>query len=164
MSDRKKVPTAGVLVAALGLVAAGGSPAIAKGGEVGGSGNEYFLSDSFSAASNVDFRYGRAGDQVYVGDWDGDGEDTLAIRRGAEFHLTNSLEGGSADRVVTYGRASDTVLVGDWNGNGTDTFAVRRGNEYHVKNSLTGGSADRAFRYGRSPDTVLVGDWDGDDD
>lgn len=57
---------------------------------------------------------------------DGDGKDTLAVRRGAEYHVRNDLAGGPADQVVTYGRAGDVVLVGDWDGDGEDTLGVRR--------------------------------------
>ncbi|MPV37454.1 M15 family peptidase [Georgenia subflava] len=32
--------------------------------------------------------YGRAGDEVYVGDWNGDGEDTLGIRRHPGFQVS----------------------------------------------------------------------------
>ncbi|TRW43594.1 CAP domain-containing protein [Georgenia yuyongxinii] len=148
-----------------GLVMTGlstAAPATAAGQEVGGSGDTYFLSDSFSATANVEFSYGLASDQVYVGDWDGNGTDTLALRRGATFYIKNSNAGGNADQVVTYGRPGDVVLVGDWDGNGTDTFAVRRGAEYHVKNSLAGGPADHRAVYGRAGDAILVGDWDGD--
>ena len=159
-AGRRGAGAAAVLTAA--LVLAGGQTASATGGEVGGSGDRYVLSNSFSSASDFSVRYGRASDEVYVGDWDGDGADTLAVRRGATFHVSNSLAGGDADHTFTYGRAGDTVLVGDWDGDGADTLAVRRGNAYHVRNSLTGGNAEDAFRYGRADDTVLVGDWDGD--
>ncbi|MDK6591654.1 hypothetical protein, partial [Actinotignum timonense] len=67
-------------------------------------------------------------DEVLVGDWDGDGVDTFAVRRGNVFYVKNSLASGEADSVFSYGRAGDEVLVGDWDGDGVDTFAVRRGN------------------------------------
>ncbi|WP_152191739.1 immunoglobulin-like domain-containing protein [Georgenia satyanarayanai] len=123
---------------------------------------EFHLSNSWRGSTDVFFTYGRWTDAVYVGDWNGDGKDTIAVRRGNRFHVTDSQRGGDADVVLTYGRPDDTILVGDWDGNGTDTFAVRRGAEYHVKNSLRGGAADVVFRYGREADQVLVGDWDGD--
>src|SRR5690606_28423570 len=115
---------AALLTATLGLAVA--PSAAAKGGEIGRSGSEYHLSDSFPAQANLEFAYGRAADEVYVGDWDGNGTDTLALRRGATFYIRNSTSGGSADQVVTYGRPGDVVLVGDWDGDGRDTFAVRR--------------------------------------
>ncbi len=161
MKLRRPLAIAAAAVLSLGLAVGAGSPALAKGGEVGGTGDEYFLTNNFSSTAHR-FNYGRPGDELYVGDWDGDGRDTLAIRRGKTFYVTNSLTGGAADRVFHYGRSGDVVLVGDWNGDGKDTFAVRRGAEYHVKNSVTGGDADRVFYYGRRGDTVLVGDWNRD--
>ncbi|HLV05947.1 hypothetical protein [uncultured Georgenia sp.] len=160
MTRRVLTATAAVMLS-LGLAVGASAPATAKGEAVGGTGNEYFLTNDFSSTAHR-FIYGRADDELFIGDWDGDGRDTLAIRRGKTFYVTNSLTGGAAERVFKYGRPGDVVLVGDWNGDGKDTFAVRRGNEYHVKNSVSGGAADRVFRYGRADDTVLVGDWDRD--
>jgi len=121
----------------------------------------FFLNDSWTASANTVFEYGRPGDEVFVGDWDGDGVDTIALRRGATFYVRNSNTSGPADRVFAYGRPGDTVLVGDWNGDGVDTLAVRRGSEYHIKNSVAPGVADKVVVYGRAGDDVLVGDWDG---
>src|SRR5690625_3074267 len=125
-------------------------------------GNSYHLSDSTSRHTAHVLTYGRPGDDTLVGDWDGDGVDTLAVRRGSTYHFTNSFRGGDADVVVTYGRPDDVVLVGDWDGDGVDTLAVRRGKTYHVKDSLDGGPADRVVTFGRAQDEVLVGDWNGD--
>ena len=121
----------------------------------------WYLNNNFDNASDLQFEFGLTTDQRLVGDWDGNGVDTAAIRRGNAFHLLNSHSGGSADKVLTYGRAGDQVYIGDWDGNGTDTFAVRRGNIFYVQNSLNGGAADYEIAYGRSEDEVLVGDWNG---
>ena len=137
------------------------APALAEGREVGGSGSQYYLNDSWSSKANHEFNYGKTSDRVYTGDWNGDGKDSLAVRRGQTYYFSNSL-GGSASTVVNYGKSSDTVLVGDWNGDGKDTLAVRRGQTYYVTNSLSGGKASNVFNYGRAGDTVLVGDWNGD--
>ncbi|WP_413451068.1 N-acetylmuramoyl-L-alanine amidase [Georgenia phoenicis] len=107
------------------------------------------------------FALGRAMDSVLVGDWDGDGRDTIALRRGNRYEFYNTLGSGAPDAVVGYGKPTDVVLVGDWNGDGVDTLAVRRGREYHVKNSISGGPADVVIAYGRERDNILVGDWDG---
>ena len=85
---------------------------------------------------------------MLVGDWDGDGVDTLAVRRGNTFFVRDSNTVGPADRTFTYGDAGDAVLVGDWDGDGRDTLAVRRGNQYLVRNALTTGVADATFTYG----------------
>ncbi|PYG00572.1 hypothetical protein SAMN05216184_103143 [Georgenia satyanarayanai] len=130
-----------------------GTPALTTG---------FFLNDGWGPWATYAFRYGRATDEVLVGDWDGDSNDTITLRRGRELHVSDAQRGGDAARVFSYGRAGDVVLVGDWDGDGVDTLAVRRGNEYHLKNSVTGGAADVVVRYGRAGDEVVVGDWDGD--
>jgi len=140
------------------------APAMANGSAVGGIGNEYFLNDSFTGTANTVFAYGDRRDEVYVGDWNGDGRDTLMIRRGSTFYVRNSNTSGTADSVFTYGDPGDPVLAGDWNGDGTDTLAVRRGSTFFVRNSLTTGVADTVFSYGDPGDLVLVGRWSTDQD
>ncbi|GAA4286908.1 hypothetical protein GCM10022262_12670 [Georgenia daeguensis] len=122
----------------------------------------FFLNDAWSAKANHVFSYGRHTDRVLVGDWDGDGVDTIMVRRGNLYYVNNVLGGGQAEHVFAYGRADDTVLVGDWDGDGIDTLAVRRGSVYHLKNDTSTGVADAVVVYGRIDDTVLVGDWDAD--
>lgn len=151
-----------VLCAGLGTVLALQSPVLAKGGRVDGTGNEYYLNDSWSGVANRVFNYGNRTDELYVGDWNADGVDSLAVRRGRTFYVRNSLSAGNADRVFNYGREGDVVYVGDWDGNNSDTLAVRRGSSYLIRNSLTAGPADRQFYYGQPNDVALVGDWDGD--
>ena len=154
----------GALLATAAVVGTGMAvqvPALADGREVGGSGSAYFLNDSWSSKANHEFTYGQAKDRVYTGDWNGDGKDSLAVRRGQTYYFSNSL-GGSASTVLNYGKASDTVLVGDWDGDGKDTLAVRRGQTYYFTNSLRGGKATTVLNYGKATDTVLVGDWNGD--
>jgi len=144
---------------AAGLAAA--APAHARGGEVGGTGATYYLNDAWSGEANHVVRFGVATDRTYAGDWNGDGGDTLAVRRGNRYLLTNAL-GGAAQTEFAYGRPGDVALVGDWDGDGVDTLAVRRGNQYFFTNRLTGGPAETVLAYGRADDEVLVGDWDGD--
>ncbi len=122
----------------------------------------FFLNDAWDTTANHVFMYGRFADEVLIGDWDGDGTDSITVRRGNVFYVNNAPRGGEAEHVFVYGRPGDTVLVGDWDGDGVDTLAVRRGAEYHVKNNLAGGPADQVVVYGRSGDQVVVGDWDGD--
>src|SRR5207253_1450650 len=132
------------------------APATAKGGAIGGGGNEYFLNDSFTGTADTVFSYGDRGDDVHVGDWDGDGTDTLAVRRGGQYFLRNSLTSGRADAVFSYGDPGDIVLVGHWSpGQVGDTLGVRRGNTYFLRYSLTSGAADSVFTYGDPGDTAF---------
>jgi 5'-nucleotidase len=123
----------------------------------------YFLTNGWDGGrADHAFMFGRHGDQALVGDWDGDGTDTISVRRGTETYVNNAPRGGAAETVIRYGRAGDEVLVGDWDGDGVDTLAARRGATYHLRNTLSGGPADTELTYGRPGDVVLVGDWDGD--
>ena len=49
------------------------------------------------------FSYGDPGRRVFVGDWDGNGTDTLAVRRGNTFYVKNTTTTGTADTVFSYG-------------------------------------------------------------
>ncbi|MGC5629387.1 pullulanase-type alpha-1,6-glucosidase [Georgenia sp. Z1344] len=122
----------------------------------------FFLDNGWDDSPDHIFRFGVPSAQVVVGDWDGDGTDTVGVRDNATFFLRNRHAAGSADVVLVYGHRGDEVLVGDWDGDGVDTFAVRRGNRFHLRNSLTSGPADVTLDYGRASDPVLVGDWDAD--
>ncbi|MFG6285626.1 LamG-like jellyroll fold domain-containing protein [Actinotignum schaalii] len=129
----------------------------------GNPGNTFYLSNGWdSTAAQPAFSYGRAGDEVLAGDWNGDGQQTLAVRRGNQIYIKNSLTGGVADEVISFGRAGDTIVVGDWDGDGKDTFAVRRGNQVFVLNSIRSGDADQVFSFGRAGDVLFSGDFDGD--
>ena len=147
----------------LTLVAAESGTVVQLGPVVISLDTGFFLNDDFTGIANIQFKYGEPGDVVLFGDWDGDGIDTPAIRRGNQFFIKNSNSAGFADKVVAYGNAGDVVLVGDWNGDGVDTLAVRRGHQYFIKNSIASGYADKVVLYGNPTDVVLVGDWNGDD-
>lgn len=125
-------------------------------------GNTYYFKNSMTGGS-ADFiaRYGRVTDEVFVGDWNGDGIDTLAVRRGNQFIVNNSISGGEVPIEFTFGRPGDEVYVGDWDGDGFDTFAVRRGNMFDMRRDLLGAQGVDRIHYGRARDTVVVGDWDG---
>ena len=141
-------------------VPAAASTVVGSGGDLG---TTYYVTNTFdSSAASTAVTYGKTQDLALAGDWDGNGRDSLGLRRQNIYFLRNSLSAGSADVVVAYGRATDQVLVGDWDGNGTDTLTIRRGNQYFLSNCFHGGEADQTIAYGTVSDTVLVGDWDGD--
>lgn len=146
-------------VAATLTVGIGADDARAQGLEVGGTGNAYYLNDQFTPVANIELSFGHENDEVYFGDWDGDGKDTPMLRRGSTFLYTNVNATGEPQHGFTYGRSTDRVLVGDWDGDGRDTLAVQRDAVFHIRNVLSDGPADTVIQYGRTGDTVLVGDW-----
>lgn len=101
-----------------------------------------------------------------VGDWDGDGDDTVGWYKGGRFHLVNSASRIPASHDFSYGRPQDIPVVGDWNGDGIDTVGVIRDGVWHLINSHRSGTSDISFVYGRigprGDDVPLVGDWNGD--
>ncbi|WP_182049561.1 Ig-like domain-containing protein [Changpingibacter yushuensis] len=111
--------------------------------------------------SDTTVTYGRSSDVPVAGDWDGDGTDTIGVKRGNKFYLRDELKGGQADRSFVYGRATDTAVVGDFDGAHGDSIAVIRGTTVYVKNTLSGGSADTTQVYGRAGDLRVAGDWFG---
>lgn len=139
------------------------SPAVPGSDSIGvRRGNVFHLRNALSGgAADVSFTYGRASDEVLVGDWDGDGVDTFGVRRGNMMMLRNVFAGGAADVSFPYGKSSDVVVVGDWDGDGKDTLGVRRGSVNMLNNKLKGGAAEVNFTFGAASDQVLVGNWDG---
>jgi hypothetical protein len=123
----------------------------------------FYLTDQTNPpVTAADLLYGNPGDFPLVGDWNGDGTDTVGIHRGNTFYLRNSNTTGVADITFNYGDPGDVPIVGDWNGDGVDTVGVIRGNTFYLRNSNTTGPADITFTYGNPGDRPLVGDWNGD--
>jgi hypothetical protein len=135
-------------------------------------------SNSGGSATVTPFVFGRvefvAVDQLgtipVVGDWDGDGVDTVGVvlydadlSGPMRWHLRNSNTGGVADTVVTYSRGRDVPIAGDWDGDGDDTIGVVRADTWLLRNSIAGGAADISFRYGSASylELPVPGDWDG---
>ncbi|VEG29887.1 hypothetical protein [Actinomyces howellii] len=146
------------------LLAPAGAPAPASAAEACTAGDRcsFYLANSWRPGSaDIAFAVGGSPATALVGDWDGNGSDTVGLRRASVLTLLSASRTCAPTTGLAYGRPTDTVLVGDWDGNGTDTPAVRRGNVYHLSNSLTGGAADAIVGYGRAGDEVFVGDWDG---
>lgn len=155
------VRTVAVALASFVLAVAGGTAPATAHGPVDGYGQDYHLDDDRDGAPEHAFPFGRHDDEVVFGDWDGNGTDTPAARRGSTFFFRGSNTAGPAEATSTYGRAGDEVFVGDWDGDGADGLGVRRGNVFYLANGTSGG-ADVVVEYGWPDDEAYVGDWDGD--
>jgi hypothetical protein len=72
------------------------------------------------------FNFGNPGDKPFVGDWDGDGVDTIGVWRPStrRAFLLNSPTGGNADLSFSYGAQGDQIVAGDWDGDGDDTLGT----------------------------------------
>ncbi|WP_271783019.1 hypothetical protein [Aquimarina algiphila] len=103
-------------------------------------------------------------DEYLVGDWNGDGKDNIAVRRGNKIIMDYNFD-SEPDHYFFfgYGNQEDEYLVGDWDGDGKDNIAVRRNNQIIMDFNFDG-NADGHFYYGfgnQEPE-YLVLDWDGD--
>jgi hypothetical protein len=122
-------------------------------------------------SDDVEFFFGNPGDVPLVGDFDGDGRDTVSLYRPAEgrFFVINRLGSGDgglgvADFSFVFGNPGDKPFVGDFDGNGVDEVGLHRETTGRVyfRFSLTQGVADRDFIYGNPGDVLVAGDWEGD--
>lgn len=107
------------------------------------------------------YTIGQPGQEVYTGDIDGDGKDSLILRSGKTFYIYDDLSVNRPTRTLMYGRENDEAYIMDWDGDGNDEIIVRRGYKFYMKWMVTGGNADKVINYGRVGDEVLIGNWNG---
>ena len=106
-----------------------------------------------------------------VGDFDGDGCDTVSTYAPAEGSVVifNTPEDAveSADETTYldlkygFGTEGDLPLVGDFDGDGIDTIGLFRPSNgvFYLKNTHTEGPVDVEFAFGASGDLPISGDW-----
>ena len=103
-------------------------------------------------AADYDFWFGNPGDNPFVGDFDGDGIDTIGLYRTSTgfAYFRNSLATGIADLSFFYGDPGDKIVAGDWDGDGDDTVAVYRPSTgwFYVNFDNAQGNADYALYVG----------------
>jgi len=124
----------------------------------------YLKNLNVTGFADVAINYGLGGDYPVVGDWNGDGTDTIGIYRNGTFYLRNSNTLGIADLTVAFGSAGDQPIAGDWNNDGTDTIGLYRSSTgtFLLRNTNTPGPADVTFALGNVGDVGIAGDWNGD--
>lgn len=126
-----------------------------------GSGDIYLKKQNTSGYADAMITFGMAGDKPIIGDWDGDGVDTIGIYRQGVFYLRNSNTTGYADVTFAFGQADDLPVAGDWNGDGRDTVGVFRNGLFYLRNSNDTGPPDRVLYLGQAGDLPIAGDWTG---
>ena len=103
-------------------------------------------------AADYAFWFGNPGDNPFVGDFDGDGIDTIGLYRTSTgfAYFRNSLATGIADLSFFYGDPGDKIVAGDWDGDGDDTVAVYRPSTgwFYVNFDNAQGNADYALYVG----------------
>ncbi len=119
-------------------------------------------------AEFVSGSYGAIGDIPIVGDWDGDGTDTMGLFRPSTgtFFLRDDWAGGNATITMTgVGLSTDVPIVGDWDGDGVDTVGVYRSStrRFYLKNGFSSGTvfAITTNTWGNGTELPVVGNWNG---
>ncbi|MEX2111821.1 MAG: SdrD B-like domain-containing protein [Pirellulales bacterium] len=111
------------------------------------------------------FLYGTPGDLPVVGDWNGDGIDTIAVFRDGRWHRDIDGDGKWTNSDVRdgFGQKGDKPVVGDFNGDGIDELGVFRDGTWYIDTNGNGviDAEDTVFELGRAGDKPVVGDWDG---
>ena len=114
--------------------------------------NELGSNNAGLGAAEFDFVFGNPGDKPFVGDFDGNGIDTVGLHRESTglVYFRNTLTTGVAHSQFIYGDPGDVLVAGDWDGDGDDTVAVYRPSNglLYVKLNNTQGYADAAIPAG----------------
>jgi len=112
-------------------------------------------------AADFDFFFGNPGDTPFIGDFDGDGIDTIGLYRQSTgfVYFTNTLATGNADLSFFFGNPGDQILAGDWDGDGDDTVGVYRPStgKLYVNLTNTNGAADWEGYIGSYPWVITAG-------
>ncbi|WP_405151881.1 hypothetical protein OG589_22125 [Sphaerisporangium sp. NBC_01403] len=129
---------------------------------------EYYLSDSqgSSVATRPVIYYGNSPQIPIVGDWNGDGVDTVSTYdpTTSTFYISDNPVTGNAERVIRYGDPGAQPLVGDWDGDGKDNIGVKMGFTYYMRTGPVSGAVENTVTvaFGDAPWLPVVGDWNGD--
>ncbi len=132
------------------------------------SGQWYLRNQTSSGTSDFAvFPYGSQGWQPVVGDWNGDGQDTIGVvSPTGDWYLRNTNGSGSPDiPVFGFGRRDWIAVSGDWDGDGIDTIGSydRNAGGWYLRNSNSFGATSLApFKFGGPNLVPVVGDWNDD--
>lgn len=136
---------------------------------INGSGN-WLLSNSPNVNGTTPvvnipvFAFGLPGQLPVVGDWNGDGRDTVGVFQGlGQFAITNQLlnfDPNEAFFFIVQG-ADGLPVTGDWNDDGIDTVGLFNDGVVFLRNTNSTGPADLTFGFGQAGDQPVAGDWNG---
>jgi hypothetical protein len=130
-------------------------------------------------AGDQSFIFGAEGDQIVLGDWNGDGKTKIGVVRpdpSGNGGLVWSLDynGDHTWIVYHFGATGDTAVFGDWNGDGKTKIGVVRADtkvtladgshslQWSLDVAGTGVFSGLVYTFGTSNDGQLAGDWNGD--
>jgi hypothetical protein len=123
--------------------------------------------NSVDVPLELTFFFGVPGDRVFVGDWNGDGVDTLGLSRRGQVFLAGTNATSVASRVFWFGTHTDIPFAGDPDGDGIDGIFLRRTASASIfytndpSEDLVAASSGSLY-YGATGDRMVFGDWNDD--
>ncbi len=108
--------------------------------------------DGGLGAADYDYYFGNPGDKPFVGDFNGDGIDTVGLHRESTglVYFRNSNTQGVAEFEFYFGDPGDRLVAGDWSHDGIDTPGLYRPTDrtFYLRYTNTQGNADDQFLWG----------------
>jgi hypothetical protein len=100
-------------------------------------------------AAEFSYVFGNPGDKPFVGDFDGDGVETVGLHRESTglVYYRNEHSQGNAQNQFLFGNPGDRLIAGDWTGDSVYTPALFRpaSTTMYFKYANTQGNADNEF-------------------
>ncbi len=115
--------------------------------------NELGEDDGGLGAADFNYLFGNPGDKAFVGDFDGDGVDTVGLHRESTglVYFRNDHMQGIAHFSFIYGNPGDKIIAGKWTDTHTeDTVGIFRPSfgTFFLNYENRAGNADESFEYG----------------
>jgi hypothetical protein len=113
------------------------------------------LGDGSGGLGSADLAYffGNPGDKPFIGDFDGDGRDTVGLHRESTgfLYFRNTNTQGTADVDFYYGNPGDRMVAADWDGNGEESVGIYRPTttRFYFRFTNTPGTADAELNWGQ---------------
>jgi len=103
-------------------------------------------------AADYSYSFGNPGDQPFVGDFNGDGVDTVGLHRASTgfVYYRDSNTTGVADAQFFFGDPGDRIVAADWSGDGSESVALFRPSRarYYFRFTNSAGNADAELPWG----------------
>ena len=129
--------------------------------------NKLGSNDGGLGAADHSFLFGNQGDKPFVGDFDGNGVDTIGLHRESTgfVYFRNANSSGNAHDQFFFGDPQDRFVAGDWIAAGEDYPGVYRPSNrtVYLRYANTQGNADEQYQWGSSgyiPVAGMFGDVD----
>ncbi len=125
--------------------------------------NELGTNDGGLGAADYSFVFGDTGDKPFVGDFNGNGQDTVGLHRESNglVYYRNTNTTGNADNQFIFGDPGDRFVAGDWVGDGVDSPGLFRPPDatVYLRYENTQGSADESWKVGEAAWLPVAGNF-----